>query len=280
MNNILILDMHNICYGSKFGLQEMIVEPFGDIAAIYGGLRSITKVSQDLKIPWDFVYACFDSAKSYRKEIYPSYKNNRDKADGEKEKFKTQMSYLYTTLNSLGFVSLLFDGFEADDIIAQVCLENADAYKVIVSNDQDLNQLLNKNTIIYKRRGKTYGKYTESDFTTEYRITPNKWVIVKAIAGCRTDTIEGVEKIGETRAIAFIKNELPAKYILKIKENLPMVKANLPLVTLPFSKAHMPIIQKKEFQFSREKMKKVFEIFKFKSNIELMEWSETWTKRH
>ena len=279
MEQILIYDIHNLCKAAEHGTTPMYLAPFGDITALYSGLRSILRVGKDNQNHWDYVYACFDSTESLRKEVRPNYKSNRD-ISSQRGVFNTQMSYLFTVLKSLGFSCIRMDGFEADDIIAELCGIHNDANKLIVSNDKDLYQLLDDKTSLYKRSGRIYKKYFLADFIKEYDISPSEWATVKAIAGCRTDVVDGIPTIGEVRAISYLKKTLNAKYRELIESNYNVVTGNLPLVQLPYRRELMPIIPMKPFNFNFDNLRKVVDMFSFNSisGIELMEWRNAWTR--
>jgi DNA polymerase I len=277
MSSILILDMHNICFASQYAKPPIIVEPFGLITAIFFGLRDITLAAKQINKKWDYVYACFDSPViSLRRNIYPNYKNRDNTPEKEqiKKDFNLQMNYLFPVMRSMGFCSLKFEGFEADDIIAQICKSFPEDEKVVISNDQDLNQLLvDSNVTIRKKKARDYINYTKEHFLLDYNIDPVDWVKVKAIAGCYTDTIEGVASIGEKRAISYIRRELHPKYKNLIEQSEALIEFNLSLVKLPFDGT--PEIPKQPFVFNIQKYHKICEIFRI-SNFSTIEWSETW----
>jgi len=128
-------------------------------------------------------------------------------------------------LPSLGFSNTFYmEGFEADDIIAAVvgvdnqstagqglavCAGCAkDDQFIIVSGDHDLYQVLGRHrrTILYSCS--TQKEYTAEDFLTEWKIEPYQWPVVKSIAGCSADNIEGVVGVGEITACKYIRGEL------------------------------------------------------------------------
>lgn len=272
--NILILDMHNICYGSQYGLLPMPVEPFGEVNAIFGGLRTIKNIAKNINLKWDYVYACFDTNVSHRKALSSVYKSNR-KGD---EVFAKQMGYLQKIMGSLGFTTAVFPGFEADDTIAKICRDNPADMKVVVSNDKDLYQLLDAPNVWLYRKVKNGYKYTAySDFKKQYEIEPKDWIRVKAIAGCESDVVVGVEDIGEKRALDYIKGTLRKRYKDLIEQELPRIDENLKLVTLPFPELVMPAIPKEPFKFNPEAFDKLIQHFNFNS-FSTFEWRLVWMR--
>lgn len=285
MSNILILDMHNICYRAQYGLPPLFKEPFGNITAIFGGLLTLKKIAKNVNLNWDYVFACFDSAYSYRRQVYPKYKSNRhevpinanvDEKQLEKQLFNKQMEYFYKILDSLGFTCLKENGFEADDLIAKIVLQNKEDYKLIVSNDEDLYQLLNHNVVLYKNSKSIYIRYSRDHFIKDYEIDPQEWRLVKAIAGCTSDTIKGVPSIGEKRALAYIKKMGSEKHCKLIKEYEDVVNRNYELVQIPYNGTELKTkIPNNLFKFNMEVFKKLCDIMDFKS-FSLFEWESIW----
>jgi DNA polymerase I len=283
MEKILLFDMQNICWRSEFAMSPLTVEPFGEITAVFGGLKTMLKIAKETGENWDYVYCCFDTQTSLRKQISPTYKAKRAAVkDPEKielkARFNKQMNYMSIILRHLGFTTLEVGGFEADDLIAKQCVDNQGAYKVIISNDEDLYQLLDTNTIIYKsEKGGVYRKIDVDYFRGKYGIEPSQWAMVKAIAGCETDEIDGITGVGEKRAIQYLRDELTPKYKVKITEGAEIIKQNLRLVVLPFTEATIPKLNTKtKFVFNSEYFEKLCEVLHFRS-FKTEDWELAWT---
>lgn len=191
---------------------------------------------------------CFDSRRKHckRRKIYPGYKKKRDekKYTPEEQKMyfgmKKQIGALRRYLKQIGYQNVYYQkGHEADDLIAS-CVRNIRKRKdraIIVSGDEDMYQLLSKRVSIWKPVAKKL--YTHQSFKNEYhKIKPKDWAICKAVAGCSTDEVEGIDGIGEKSVAAYIAGNLrkgTVKHTL-IRENYKrMCKRNLPLVQLPFA---------------------------------------------
>lgn len=79
--------------------------------------------------------------------------------------------------------------------------------------------------------------FTAKDFTAKWGLEPEQWGIVKAMAGCSGDGVEGIPMIGEKTAAKFLKGELrqTTKTFSKIIDADDIVLRNVALVVLPFS---------------------------------------------
>ena len=146
-------------------------------------------------------------------------------------------------LPKLGFKNnFIQTGMEADDLIAAIT-QNYDVELVIISADQDLYQLLTPTVSMYSSKGKKLT--TDKSFTKEYGIKPDKWARVKQIAGCSTDNVKGIEKVGEKTAIKYIKDELgkKTKAYNNIVQGDAIIERNEALVKLPFKGTKIPKIR-------------------------------------
>ena len=66
--------------------------------------------------------------------------------------------------------------------------------KVIVSSDKDFLQLLDKETVLYRPIQKK--AWTKKTVIEEYGISPENFVIARAIAGDKSDNLEGIRGAG------------------------------------------------------------------------------------
>jgi DNA polymerase-1 len=196
----------------------------------------------------DRVVFAFDTSFSHRKQLNAHYKSSRVRTPEEEEelrKFHEEMKRLRTeVLPSLGYQNIWRQrGYEADDLIAAACESlRDDEDAVIVTADNDLWQCLRPNVRWWNpitKRTVTYDSFRET-----WGIRPEKWVRVKAIAGCKGDDVVGVVGVGEKTAVKWLKGELKpgsAKY-QAIAASSALIKSNMPLVKLPFAGLELPDI--------------------------------------
>lgn len=185
-----------------------------------------------------FVFA-WDSRESKRRKIYPGYKKRG------KEKTQEDIEFDELTLPQfdkircevlpcLGFNNqFLKEGYEADDIIAALVMKYKDKF-TIVSRDNDLYQLLFYADMYDPQTKRTMTKKT---FYQQFGVLPSKWAMVKAIGGCTSDKVKGVDRVGETTAIKYLRGQLKegAKTLTAIEESQKLIESNLKLVKLPFA---------------------------------------------
>ena len=191
-------------------LRNYIVNPSlstnGDpIGGLKGFLSSLQKLSRELKpdhlvIVWDG-----PGGSQRRKAVNKNYKEGRKpirlnrsvKLLSEEEDAKNkiwQQTRLFEYLNHMPVSQIMIPGIEADDIIALICNEMPNTEKVIVSSDKDFIQKCDHETVLYRPiQKKVLNKKT---VTEEYGIAPNWFALARAIAGDKSDNLNGISGIG------------------------------------------------------------------------------------
>jgi 5'-3' exonuclease len=221
----------------------------GDIATgvVYGFLRDIATLLT-LHNTKQIAF-CFDHGKPKRARLYPAYKANRKPESIEDKEHRSERNRQINLLRNeylpaIGFKNVFWqEGYEADDLIASIVRSNARLTDIaILSSDKDLYQLLSPRVFMWNRGKKT----TLQSFYQEWGIKPDRWAEVKAMAGCTSDNIEGIDGVGEKTAIKFLKGELKAgsKAWKEINARQGLILKNLQLTTLPFPNTLEPVIQK------------------------------------
>jgi len=236
----IVIDTTYLCYRSFFALDGLKFRGL-DTSIIFGVLRDIYTLRNTFCT--DNLIFCFDHGRGLREQEHSFYKaNRRGKELSPNEQLsraslREQTANLkFNILNKLGFVNVLFtDGYEADDVIASVVKrQRTNALYTIVSADEDLFQLLTDDINMYNPRSKQV--FTNKCFMEKYGIEPQQWPMVKAIAGCKTDNIPGIYRVGEKTAIKYLTGKLEQKSPghKAIVSGEEIWKRNLDLVSLPY----------------------------------------------
>jgi DNA polymerase I len=254
MSNFILMDVNYLAWRAHYSTGQLAY--MGDTTGvIFGVLKEIQQARE--RFPDHKFVFCFDHGKGIREEMLPCYKETRRKKKLDDEEveiwvsFKSQVKKLKTKiLGQLGFANVFYqEGYEADDIIAKFCITAQqtlpDKHDIIIySDDQDLYQLLTPSVTIYKPRTKV--SYSFRNFKKMYKIKPKQWAKVKAIAGCKSDDVPGVEGVGETTAIKYLRGELTpgSRLRVRIEEQEEMWRANLPIVRLPLEGCKAPVMSR------------------------------------
>lgn len=244
----MVVDVSSVAAAAFFAMPKVVrveVEPI--VWMILRSLRSL----EDIHHP-DCSIFCFDGGYDRRRELCPSYKKRREDSrrqapSAERKSHRSYRRALYqvrtTHLPALGFRNILQqEGYEADDLIAAVCDAHASFGRqlVLVSSDEDLFQLLSDDRVLIWNH-KTKSAITAESFRREKGISPGQWADVKALAGCSTDEVRGVEQVGEKKAIAFLTGKLNQGVVHhRIIQNHHIWERNLPIVQLPFEGTEVP----------------------------------------
>ncbi|TVQ64604.1 MAG: DNA polymerase I [Phycisphaerales bacterium] len=141
---------------------------------------------------------------TFRSEIYPEYKANRDEPP---QTLEVQTERCVSLLRAMGAPVLGIEGVEADDTIATVVdrllRERPDVRIRIVSKDKDLQQLLAQDRV------EMFDVHTD-DLIDEARlledkgVTPAQVIDMLSLMGDTVDNVPGVEGIGPKTAAQLI----------------------------------------------------------------------------
>jgi DNA polymerase-1 len=254
MKRWLILDVHYLCHRAFHSTQNLTHNQKGS-GVVFGFLKSITHLKDEFGT--DNVAFCFEHPHLFRRDIYPQYKRKRatvERTDEEKVLYESliiQISELQKRyLPRIGFKNIFsYRGMESDDTMARI----AETYKeeaeiILVTADNDMLQCLDDNVIIWNPA--TRKRKTVEWFEREYKMDPRKWAVVKAIAGCSSDEVEGIKGVGEKTAVKFLQGNLPTKskayQSILSPQGKAIVRRNRALVRLPYEGCPTPALVEDE----------------------------------
>ena len=206
MNRVVVIDALNM-FIRNYIVNPMISTNGNPIGGAVGFINSVKKLMRETKP--DQVIICWDGSggsqkrrqtvkeyKQGRKPLRKNYKIEGMTEQSEKENMVWQQRILMEMLNEMPIMQLVLDRVEADDIIAMIT--QSPKYKgwqkVIVSSDKDFLQLLDGETILYRPIKKK--AWTKKKVIEEYGISPENFVIARAIAGDKSDNLAGIKGAG------------------------------------------------------------------------------------
>lgn len=251
-NRILVIDFKAVGHAIKFSLgKHRLSHNEKSTFLIYGFLLKLNFLMRKTKS--DIVVYALDSKTSKRKHIYAEYKENRQKKT-EQQIALDELAYPQFdeleeyVLPTIGYRNLFeVEGFEADDVIGSICKNEKGRQIVMCTSDQDMYQLLTDNVCVFDIKKNKY--FTRSMFEKEYGIEPKIWKRVKAIGGCKSDSVKGVpipqpdpnkrqQHVAEKGALNFLKGEMnptsKAYQAITSREGKDVINRNKSLVILPF----------------------------------------------
>jgi len=238
MDRIMIVDMLNMYY------RAYIVDPsLSTNGQPIGGIKGSLKILQKLcrEIQPTKVFICWDGREgsSKRKSQKSGYKEGRKKplrlnrdvtVLSEQQEVQNkiwQQSRLMEYFNHLPICQLMLDHTEADDLIATLCGIYKDTQKVIVSSDKDFFQLLDDTTIMYRPVQKEI--LNKNDIVEKFDIHPTNFTLARAMAGDKSDNIEGIGGVGlksASKRFPFLKEETVYSIGDLVKHSKKMLEEN------------------------------------------------------
>jgi len=204
---LLLLDAYALIYRAYYAFinRPMRNSKGMNTSAIYGFIRATLDAIK--KFNPTHVAVAFDvSGKTFRNDIYPDYKAQRDETP---EDIRASVPVIKNLLNALNIPIIEKEGFEADDVIGTLATKaNPNEFEVIMMTpDKDYGQLLSQNIIIVKpgRSGNEMEIVTAEQFCKDYDIQdPKQFIDILALWGDASDNIKGVNKVGEKTAAKLI----------------------------------------------------------------------------
>lgn len=289
---IIIIDGNQLACRCYFSLnrpdnkQELTTRSGKRTELIYGFLSSFRKLVRTYKQPDSVFLLTWDGGNKKRKTIFPSYKAGRKSFESA---FYEQLDDIRDVVNLLGVKQYHFQDVEADDIIGTLTIKCRKKGKkiLIVSSDHDFEQLISNSVKVLHPQGGDIIKDVKW-VQDNYGIEPQRLVEIMSLTGDPTDSIPGIEKVGDKTAAKLIiangsldniienpdnlknlnkKGEIvDAKEDLKIKikANIETIKLARQLVQIDCNMELEPDInsQPKDFEALEQRFKELeFELF-------------------
>lgn len=240
-NCVLVVDALNLAFRYKHAKSHDFVD---DYIKVVESLKKSYKASK-------VIITCDQGSSSYRKAIYPAYKQNRadkyaEQTPEEALEFEMFFEEFNRVIDKIAeiYPVLRFPKVEADDIAAYIVKSIGTRRTVwLISSDKDWDLLINENVsrFSYVTRKET----TWENWYEHYDCQPDQYISIKCLMGDSGDNVKGVEGIGPKRAAELIKQygsaldiaaTLPIqskyKYIQSLNQNKDTILLNYQLMDL------------------------------------------------
>lgn len=273
---LYLIDGSSYIFRAYFAIRHLSTSDGFPTNAIYGFTSMLFKFIKDFDPK--YVAVVFDSKmRTFRSDIYPLYKANRDKPPDD---LIPQFDKIFDIVRAFSIPIVQKDGFEADDLIGTIAKENEDKKVdiVLVTGDKDFYQLVSSNIkLLDTMKNKVTGI---EEVKERFGVGPEKVIDIFALSGDQVDNIPGVKGIGEKTASKLIARYSSLEGVYnnigelkgKQKENLENCKDNAflsrELVTIKTDVEDIEKeFQKFEFQnYNADELYKLFDLFEF-SNL-------------
>jgi DNA polymerase I-like protein with 3'-5' exonuclease and polymerase domains len=200
---LLLVDGNALVYRAFHAFPKELTAPDGmSIGATFGFCRILFSAIRTLK-PTHLAVAFDLPGGTFRDDFYDKYKANRSAMP---EELKAQIPIVHEIVRTMEAPIFALERFEADDMLGTISrtVEKADhdTKVIILSGDQDLLQLVTKQTLVYSPgiAPKKATLFTIEAVQEKYGFSPEQMVDYKALRGDPSDNIPGVKGIGEVTA--------------------------------------------------------------------------------
>ena len=180
------------------------------VGGVTGALKSIGYAIRQIQPTRVVVVFDGKGGSVKRKKQFSGYKANRDKNklrvnraysdlmndEDERESMKRQFVWLNEMLDGLPITTMIYDGVEADDVMAYITTHilKDKEQAVVMSTDKDFLQLVNDTTIVWSPTKKKI--YNRKSVFEEYGIDAKNILVYRVLDGDKSDNIPGVYGCG------------------------------------------------------------------------------------
>lgn len=204
-NVLLIIDSLNLAFRYKHSGATDFAEDY---------LRTVNSLKKSYKAS-HVIMACDQGSSTYRKELYPDYKQNRkdkqaEQTEAEAAAFELFFEDFLATLEHIkantDYPVIKFQGVEADDIAAYiVSKKNSLPFDEIwlVSSDKDWDLLVEPKVSRFSYV--TRKEVTHENWQDHYEWTQDEYISIKCLMGDTGDNVFGVPSIGPKRAHSLVQ---------------------------------------------------------------------------
>jgi DNA polymerase-1 len=282
---LILIDGSSYLYRAFHALPTFTNSKGIPTGAIYG----ITNMLKNLLHKYQPVYAAvvFDArGKTFRDELYPEYKANRQAMP---EELVAQIPLAHEMVQALGFPLLMETGVEADDVIGTLAqqAQTAGLTTLIFTGDKDFAQLVNESITLIDTMKNT--QLDVQGVIDKFGVLPTQMIDYLSLIGDSVDNVPGVPKVGPKTAVKWLQSYHSLAQIVenagqikgKVGENLRDALSYLPLsqqlVTIkcdvPLSYTPLQLTLKPQ---NLPKLRELYLQLEFKKYLlELPAWTET-----
>ena len=202
MAKVHLIDASPYIFRAYFSIPSSMTGPDGNpVNAVYGFTNFLIRFIKD-EAPTHLGIAFDESlTTSFRNEIYPEYKAQRDLPPAELE---AQLEACRSVADAFGAVTWADDRYEADDLIGTACaiLRKKGHGVCVVSSDKDLAQLVDEECELLDYAKEQ--RYGPAEVLAKFGVRPDQLVDFLALAGDSVDNIPGVKGVGPKTAVALL----------------------------------------------------------------------------
>lgn len=279
--SLYLLDAYGLIYRAYYAFikRPIFNSKKLNTSTIYGFTVTLEEIIRKEKP--EYLAVIFDPpGKTFREEIYPKYKANRQETP---EDIKMSVPYIKDIIKAMNIPVVEVLGFEADDVVGTLAKKaEKEGYEVyMVTSDKDYGQLVSDHIKVYKpkKAGNEIEILGPAEINAIYGIDhPTKLIDILALWGDASDNVPGAPGIGEKGATKLISqygsveallehaDELSGKLQESVKNNVEQILLSKRLVTID---CNVPVdFEEKNYKMEgikKEELKKLLNELDFKT---------------
>lgn len=222
MSSVYLVDAGIYVFRAWFSIPDTLVNSEGmPVNAVRGFFDFVSRFLAETR-PGEAAFLFDESlGHSYRHELYPPYKKNRELAP---EELKWQFGICRELVSALGISVLSHQHYEADDLVGTLAVQARKLGRsvVIVSSDKDLAQLVHD--------GDTWWDYVKrrrldaDGIVDHFGIEPGQIADWLALSGDSVDNVPGVPGVGAVTSAKLLQHFGTLDNLIDKLDEITMVK--------------------------------------------------------
>lgn len=205
---LFLLDAYALIYRAYYALNRnpRINSKGLNTSAILGFANTLLEVLTNEKP--DYIGVVFDpKGGTFRNEIFPAYKANREKTP---EDISLAIPYIKQLIKAFNIPVILVENFEADDVIGTLAkmAEKENLLTFMMTPDKDFGQLVSENIKMYKpaRMGNSAELWGVKEVCEKFGVErPEQVIDYLGLCGDVSDNIPGISGVGPVAAKKLIE---------------------------------------------------------------------------
>lgn len=198
---IYLVDGSGYIFRAFYAIPNLATKSGFPTNALFGFMKMLAKLIGG--VGSHHVVVVFDAGRdTFRKELYPAYKANRNDPPQE---LVQQFPFFRPLASALGLPVVDCPGYEADDVIATLSkkLSSQGQPVVVVTADKDLMQMVSETVTLWDTmRDKKVGR---AEVIEKFGVPPERVTDALALIGDTSDNIPGAKGLGPKTAAQILE---------------------------------------------------------------------------
>ncbi|MCK5804993.1 MAG: hypothetical protein KAI66_19305 [Lentisphaeria bacterium] len=199
---IVLVDGYALIYRSFYAIRGLTSPDGAPTNALYGVARYLMKLEDEF--PHSHGSLVLDKGKATERiKLLPEYKATRPPTPDD---LRSQVAPIREWAEAAGWPILVWEGHEADDLIAAVVAAREGLETLIFSGDKDFAQLVQSGVTLMLPGKKGMSNICDREAVVEkFGVPPEAIIDYLALVGDSVDNIKGVEGVGAKTAASLLQ---------------------------------------------------------------------------